>query len=117
MSGVALGEGAAGNGDVPAGGFSFNEDGACINESKESLARVGDGVIVGDGVVAGETAFSCAGVGVGFSGFALGSPRAEGAFLRCSETRVRSFFFGSASAGASSNLPCTIVPETRLETV
>ena len=111
MSGVALGEGVAGNGDVPAGGFSFNEDGACINESKESLARVGDGV------VAGKVAFSCAGVGAGFSGFALGSARAEGAFLRCPETRVRSFFFGPASGGASSNLPCTIVPETRLETV
>ena len=107
MSGVALGEGAAGNGDVPAGGFSFNEDGACINESKEWLAGVGDGVIVG------EAAFS----GAGFSGFALGSARAEGAFFRRPETRVRSFFFGSASGGASSNLPCTIVPETRLETV
>jgi hypothetical protein len=54
---------------VPAGGFSFNEDGACINESKESLARVGDGVIVGDGVVAGEAAF----FGTVSSAFAVGS--------------------------------------------
>ena len=111
MSGVALGEGVADNGDVPAGGFSFSDDGTWVNESKESLAGVGDGVTVG------EAAFSGAGVERGFSGFALGSARAEGAFLRCSETRVRSFFFGSASAGASSNLPCTIIPETRLETV
>jgi hypothetical protein len=109
MSGVALGEGVAGNGDLPAGGFSFNEDGACINESKESLAGVGDGVTVG------EAAFSGTGVGCGF--FGVASARAEGDFLRCSETRVRSFFFGSAPAGASSNLPCTIIPETRLETV
>jgi len=61
MSGVAVGEGLEGNGDAPAGGFSFNEDGTCINESKESLAGVGD---VGVGV--GEVAFSCAGVGCGF---------------------------------------------------
>jgi len=108
MSGVALGEGVAGNGDVPAGGFSFSDDGTCINESKESLAGVGDGVTVA------EVAFSGAGVGRGF--FGVASAREEGAFLRCSETRVRSFFFGSASAGASSNLPCTIIPETRLET-
>jgi len=56
MSGVALGEGLEGNGDSPAGGFRFNEDGTCINESKESLAGVGDG----------EVAFSCAGLGCGF---------------------------------------------------
>ena len=62
MSGVAVGEGLAGNGDAPAGGFSFNEDGTCINESKESLAGVGDGV----GVGVGEVAFSCAGLGCGF---------------------------------------------------
>ena len=46
---------------MPAGGFSFNEDGGCINQSKESLAGVGDGV------GAGEVAFSCAGVGCVFS--------------------------------------------------
>ena len=67
MSGVALGEGVAGNGDVPAGGLSFSDDGTWINESKESLAGVGDGVTVGEAV------FSCAGVGAGFSGFAVGS--------------------------------------------
>ena len=60
MSGVAVGEGLEGNGDAPAGGFSFNEDGTCINESKESLAGVGDGV------GAGEVAFSCEGLGCGF---------------------------------------------------
>ena len=64
MSGVAVGEGLEGNGDAPAGGFSFNEDGTCINESKESLAGVGDGVGVG------EVAFSCTGVGRGFFGVA-----------------------------------------------
>jgi hypothetical protein len=60
MSGVAVGEGLEGNGDAPAGGLSFNEDGTCINESKESLAAVGDGVGVG------ELAFSCPGLGCGF---------------------------------------------------
>ena len=57
MSGVAVGEGLAGNGDASEGGLSFSEDGTCINESKESLAGVGDGVGMG------EVAFSCAGVG------------------------------------------------------
>src|SRR6266480_6247259 len=104
MSGVAVGEGLEGNGDASAGGFSFNEDGACINESKESLAGVGGGV------GAGEVAFSCAGVGCGF--FGVASIRAEAA--RCSEMSVRPFFFGSALAGASSNLPCTIIPASRL---
>jgi len=56
MSGVAVGEGLEGNGDVSAAGFSFNEDGTRINESKESLAGVGDGEVV----------FSCAGLGCGF---------------------------------------------------
>jgi hypothetical protein len=60
MSGVAVGEGLEGNGDSPAGGFSFNDDGTCINESKESLAGAGLGVGVG------EVAFSCAGLGCGF---------------------------------------------------
>jgi hypothetical protein len=59
MSGVAVGEGLEDNGDAPAGVVSFNEDGTCINESKESLAAVGDGVGVGE-------AFSCAGLGCGF---------------------------------------------------
>jgi hypothetical protein len=67
MSGVAVGEGLAGNGDAPAGGFSFNEDGTCINESKDSLAGVGDGVGVG------EVGFSGAAVGCGFFGFAVAS--------------------------------------------
>ena len=60
MSGVAVGEGLEGNGDASAGGFSFNDDGTRINESKESLAGVGDGVS------AGEVTFSCAGLGCGF---------------------------------------------------
>jgi len=59
MSGVAVGEGLEGNGDASGGGFSFKEDGTCINESKESL------VGVGDGLGAGEAAFSCAGLGCG----------------------------------------------------
>ncbi len=46
------------------GGLSFNEDGTCINESKESFPGVGDGVSMG------EVAFSCAGVGCGFFGVA-----------------------------------------------
>lgn len=60
MSGVAVDEGLEGNGDASAGGFNFNEDGARINESKELLAGVGDGV------GGGEVAFSCAGFGCGF---------------------------------------------------
>ena len=60
MSGVAVGEGLEGNSDSPAGGFSFNDDGTCINESKEPLAGVGDGVGLR------EVAFSCAGLGCGF---------------------------------------------------
>jgi hypothetical protein len=60
VSGVAVGEGLEGNGEASAGEFSFNEDGTRINESKESLAGVGDGVS------AGEVAFSCAGLGCGF---------------------------------------------------
>jgi len=63
MSGVAVGEGPAGDGDAPVGGFSFNEDGTCINESKESLAGVGDGLTVG------EVICSDAGLGCDFSGF------------------------------------------------
>jgi hypothetical protein len=108
MSGVALGEGVAGNGDVPAGGFSFSDDGTCINESKESLAGVGDGVTVGD------AAFSGAGVGCGF--FGVASARGEGAAGRCSEMPLRPFLFVFTRADGSSNLPCTIIPETRLET-
>jgi hypothetical protein len=60
VSGVAVGEGLEGNGEAPAGGSSFNEDGTRINESKEPLAGVGDGVGLR------EVAFSCAGLGCGF---------------------------------------------------
>ena len=62
--GVALGEGLEGSGDAPGGELSFSEDGTCINESKESLAGVGDSI------GAGEVAFSCAGLGCGFFGVA-----------------------------------------------
>jgi len=110
MSGVAVGEGPAGDGDAPVGGFSFNEDGTCINESKESLAGVGDGLTVG------EVICSDAGLGCDFSGFVEDSAWAEGALGRCLEMLVGSFFFDSALAGASSNLPCTIIPDTWLET-
>ena len=105
--GVALGEGLEGSGDAPGGELSFSEDGTCVNESKESLAGVGDGV------GAGEVAFSCAGVGCVF--FGVASMRAEGAC--CSEMSVCPLFFGSALAGASSNLPCTIIPASRLITM
>ena len=107
MSGVAVVEGLEGNGEAPAGGFSFSEDGTCINESKESL----DGV--GDGAGAGEAGFSCAGLGCAF--FGVASMRAEGACS--SEMSVRPFFFGSALAGACSNLPCTMIPDSRLVTM
>jgi hypothetical protein len=60
VSGVAVGEGLEGNGEAPAGELSFNEDGTCINESKESLAGVG----------VGEAVFSCAGLGCGFAAVA-----------------------------------------------
>ena len=107
MSGVAVGEGLEGNGDASGGGFSFNEDGTRINESNESLARVGDGVGVG------EVAFSCAVLGCDF--VAVASVR-EVAPDRCSEMSLRSFFFGSVAADDSSNLPCTIIPDSLLET-
>jgi hypothetical protein len=61
VSGVAVGEGLEGNGEASAGEFSFNEDGTRINESKESLAGVGDSVGVGE-----VATFSCAGRGCGF---------------------------------------------------
>ena len=109
MSGVAVGEALEGNGDASGGGLSFNEDGTCINESKESLAGVGDGL------GAGEAAFSCAGLGCGF--VAVASVWLEGAPDRCSEMSLGSFFFGSAVAEPSSNLPCTIIPDSLLETV
>ena len=64
MSGVAVGVGLEGNGDALAGGFSFNEDGTCINEFKESLAGVRDRVGTG------EMAFSWAGLGCAFFGVA-----------------------------------------------
>ena len=107
ISGVAVGEGLECGGDVSAGGFSFNEDGGCINQSKESLAGVGDGV------GAGEVAFSCAGVGCVFSALLQCEQRAA----NCSEMSVCPLFFGSALAGASSNLPCTIIPASRLITM
>ena len=106
MSGVPVGEGLEGNGEALVGGFSFNEDGTRINESKESLAGVGNGVGVG------EVAFSCAGLGCCF--VAVASMR-EGACS--SEMSVRPFFFGSALAGACSNLPCTMIPDSRLVTM
>ena len=107
MSGVAVGEGLECGEDASVGGFSRNEDGACINESKESLAGVGDGVGVG------EVAFSCAGVDRGF--FGVASMSAEGAC--CSAMPICPLFFGSAPADAFSNLPCIIVPDTWLETI
>jgi hypothetical protein len=107
VSGVPVGEGLEGNGEALVGGFSFNEDGTRINESKESLAGVGNGVGVG------EVAFSCAGLGCGF--VAVASMRAEGACS--SEMSVRPSFFGSALAGACSNLPCTMIPDSRLVTM
>ncbi len=79
----------------------------CINESKESLTGVDDGV------GAGEVAFACAGLGCAF--FGVASMRVEGACS--SEMSVRPFFFGSALAGACSNLPCTMIPDSRLVTM
>lgn len=105
MSGVAVGEGLEGEGEASAAEFSFNECGTCISESKESLAGVG----------AGEVAFSGAGLGFRFVGVA--SESAEGGFDRCSDMSVRLLFLGSAAADASSNLPCTITPDSRLEMV
>jgi hypothetical protein len=105
VSGIAVGEGLEGNGEAPAREFNFNEDGTRINESKESLAGVG----------VGEITCSCAARGCGF--VAVASVRVEGALDRCSEKSLRFFLFGSAAADASSNLPCTIIPDSRLETV
>jgi len=107
MSGVAVGQGLEGNRDASEGGLSFSEDGTCINESKESLAGVRDGV------GAGEMVFSWARLGCAF--FGVASMRAEGACS--SEMSVRPFFFGSALAGACSNLPCTMIPDSRLVTM
>jgi hypothetical protein len=106
MSGVLLGEGVAGEGDPRAGESSFSEDGTCISESKESWART-----VGAGV--GDAGFSGAGVTCSFRGVA--SLRVGGAVGRFCEMFARSFGVGCA-VGVSSNLPCTIVPETVLET-
>jgi hypothetical protein len=108
VSGIAVGEGLEGN-EALEGEFNFNEDGTCINESKESLVGAGDGVGVG------EVACSCAGRGCGF--VAVASVLVEGALGRCSEMSLCFVFFGSAAADASSNLPCTIIPDSRLETV
>ena len=107
ISGVAVGEGLEGSGDASGGGLSLNEDGTCINESKESLAGVRDGV------GACEMAFSWAGLGCAF--FGVASMRAEGA--SSPEMSVPPFFFGSALAGACSNLPCTMIPDSRLVTM
>ena len=106
MSGAFVGEGVAGEGDPRAGEFSFSEDGTCISESKESL-----GVTVGAGVA--DAGFSGAGVTSSFRGVA--SLRAGTPFGRFSEMFVRLFGVG-VGVGVSSNLPCTIVPETVLET-
>jgi hypothetical protein len=106
MSGVLVGEGVAGEGDPRAGEFSFSEDGTCISESKESL-----GVTVGAGV--GDADFSGAGVTSSFCGVA--SLRAGTAVARFCEMFARSLGVGFG-VGVSSNLPCTIVPETVLET-
>lgn len=106
MSGVLVGEGAAGKGDSRAGEFSFSEDGTCISESKESL-----GVTVGAGV--GDAGFSGAGVTSSFRGVA--SLRAGRPLGRFSGMFARLFGVGFG-VGVSSSLPCTIVPETVLET-
>jgi hypothetical protein len=58
-SGVAVGEGIAGDGDA-VGESSFSEEGACTNESRELLIALGLGVAVGFGVSA---AFVVAGFG------------------------------------------------------
>ncbi len=109
MSGVAVGEGLEGNGDASAGGFSFNEDGTRINESKESLA----GVALASARVKSPSLARASAAALS----ALLQMRAEGALDRCSEMSVRPFFFGSAAADACSNLPCTMIPDSRLETV
>ena len=61
---MAACEGLPGDGDA-AGELSFNEEGACISESKESFAGVGDGV-----VGLGEAASFGVGVGSDSSGVA-----------------------------------------------
>ena len=88
MSGVAVGEGLEGSGDASGVGPSFSEDGTCINESKESLTGVDDGV------GAGEVAFACAGLGCAF--FGVASMRVEGACS--SEMSVRPFLCRSHAA-------------------
>jgi len=132
---VAAGEGIAGDGDAE-GESSFSEEGACINESKESLAALGDGFDVGAGVAA---AGAFGGAGLGLRGVA--SMRADGDFGRCSgvtsmgaedgfglglKMLIHPLFFGFSGSivacavapeAFSSNLPFTIVPETRLETL
>jgi hypothetical protein len=108
VSGIAVGEGLEGN-EALEGEFNFNEDGTRINESNESLLGAGDGVGVG------EVACSCAERGCGF--VAVASVRVEGALARGSEVSLCFFFSGSAASDASSNLPCTIIPDSRLETV
>lgn len=103
---MLVGEAVIGEGDRPAGEFSFSEDGTCVSESKEPL-----GVTVGLGVA--DAGFSGAGVACSFRGVA--SLRAGSAVGRFSGLFARSFGVGFA-VGVSSNLPCTIIPETVLET-
>jgi len=50
-SGGAAGDGVLGDGEA-AGELSFSEEGACISESKESLAALGEGVAAGVGLAA-----------------------------------------------------------------
>jgi hypothetical protein len=61
---VAVGEEIAGDGDG-AGEFSFSEEGACINDSRELLAALGVGAALGARV-----AVAFAGTGLGFCGVA-----------------------------------------------
>ena len=75
-SGVAAGDGLAGDGDA-AGEFSLSEEGACINESRELLAALG--VAVGFAVGgAGNSAF----VGGGLDVCAVASMWVERDFSR-----------------------------------
>jgi hypothetical protein len=94
----------AGEGDAT-GEPTFREDGACIKESRDPLAALGVGVS------------AAVGAGLDFSGVV--SARGEGVADRSGETPARAFFLGFAETGPgfSSNLPRTIVPETRLVTL
>ena len=130
---MALGQAIAGDGDA-VGEFSFSEEGACINESRELPAALGVGVGV-------RVRLASAFAGLGSSGVA--SMRVEGdfsrglgvasigggdgdGFRRGLRKLNNPFFFGFSGSivacavapeAFSSNLPFTIVPETRLETL